>query len=312
MNAPPAGVDVGLIGRANASQEDNRNAARAVRSMFGISSVSGSDDASTLSNLQRIVSAGQIISGATATTERAVIVDSKTAADIAYQVERILQAPPLTLLVNPNQFSVTYGTVQQYSNRTRNGFIFERWGESQAVVSFGGSTGAFISGANPVASNPAATSTSTPTGVQYISKRDSAAYQNFISLFQFYRNNGYIYDTINGSEAHLMVGAVAIDYDQFTYVGNIDSFEYSYSDQSPHRIEWSMEFTAGQIFDSAQAPVLVQPMVSPTPNPAYPNSRARSNVSRPGGVSGGQVIQVSGGDQEASVPLDMLIPSQLR
>jgi hypothetical protein len=109
--------------------------------------------------------------------------------------------------------------------------------------------------------------TSSPTGVQFASKRDSAAYQNFTSLFHFYLNNGYIFDQVGGSEAHLMIGAVAIDYDQMTYVGHIESFEYSYQQDQPHRIEWSMEFIVDQQYDHAEAPVVVLPESSPTPAP---------------------------------------------
>ena len=67
------------------------------------------------------------------------------------------------------------------------------------------------------------------------------------------------------SEAHLAIGAVAIDYDQMTYVGNIDSFEYTYSAEMQHRIEWSMEFTVGRMYDHAEEPVVVAPQSTPTP-----------------------------------------------
>ena len=88
-----------------------------------------------------------------------------------------------------------------------------------------------------------------------------------MSLFHIYRNNGYIYDTIGKSEAHLFIGSVAIDYDQMTYIGNIDSFEYTYSEEMQHRIEWSMEFTVGRIYDHAEEPVVVAPQSTPNPGP---------------------------------------------
>lgn len=314
LNQEPAGVDVGLIGRANVSQQDNQAAADAVRSLFGVSSVSGSDSTQVLATLQQIISAGQIMSSATSTTERAVLVDATTAADIAYQVEKMLQTPPLTLLVNPNQFNRTYNSVQQYANRTRKGFIFERWGEAQVSISFSGSTGVFIAGANPInALGPDTTETTSVSGVQTASMRDSAAFQNFISLYQFYRSNGYIYDTVGKTEAHLMVGALAIDYDQFTYVGHIESFDYAHSDQSPHRIEWNMEFIVDQMFDVAQSPIVVKPHIAPQPNPAYPSRPAQSFITRPDALSGGFVNQsVSGIEQFSTAPLDLFVPSQLR
>lgn len=301
-----------LIGRAGRSQEDNQAAAASIRSLFGTSSISGKDG-TRLSDLQRIVSAGQITSTATSMIERAVLVDNTTAADIAYQVEKILRVPPLTLFVNPNQFTRTYGTVQQYSARTRKGFVFERWGESLLTISFSGSTGAFIAGAGSNEPRGIVVSeTTSATGVQFASMRDSAAYQNFNSLLLFYQNNGYIYDTIGKTEAHLMIGAIAIDYDQFTYIGHIDSFDYSFSDQMPNRLEWNMEFIAHRVIDLASAPVLVQPQRSPSPNPSYPSRYAQRFPQRPDGVTGGGIFRVSGTEQFAETPLQLFVPSQLR
>ena len=255
--AENTGIDVNLIGRGGQSTDEFNTAANAVRSSFGISTITGGTGA--LSQLERIVSAGQIVSGAT-NTERAVFTDALTAADVARQVEILLNTPPLTLFVNPANMSVSYSTVQQFSNRTRWGFMFERWGEGQPAISFSGSTGAFMAGANPATAIPGQAETGSASGTQFASKRDSAAFQNFTSLFHFYRNNGYIFNTIEGSEAHHMVGGLAIDYDQFTYFGHIERFSYSYQEGSPHRIEWSMEFTVSFMYDHAERTTVVQPM----------------------------------------------------
>jgi hypothetical protein len=202
---------------------------------------------------------------------------------------------PLTLLINPNDMSITYQSLQNYTDRGRNGFIFQRWGEAQPTISFSGSTGAFLAaestssvatGGSVTIKNVgdallAATSghaeaeasdgyTNVATGVQFATMRDSAAFQNFISLYHFYRNNGLIYDTITKSEAHLFVGAVAIHYDQWVYVGHIESFEFSFTDENQPRMEWSMEFTVDEMYDTATSPAVVLPMEAPQPNPAYP------------------------------------------
>jgi len=294
-------VDVNLIGSAFQSIDESNAAANEVRRLFGISTVAGADTGLARETLQRIVSAGQIISGVTS-TERAVLTDSLTAADIALQVENALNAPPLTLLVNTREMNITYNTVQQFQNRTRKGRIFERWGESQEVISFSGTTGGFMAAANPQnALGPRTTETSSVSGLQHASKRDSAAFQNFISLFQFYKNNGYIYDTVRGTEAHLMVGSIAIEYDQNVYIGHIDSFEYSYTADTPHRLEWSMEFTVDRKYDTAQAPITVLPM-------QYAGSSLLPNAN-PDAVSGGGLVQVSGTEQFSQTPLDLLIPS---
>jgi hypothetical protein len=309
------GADVNLIGYANQSTEQFQASADAVRNLFGTTNVMGSTGGNRLDTLNQIVSAGQVVSSATSITERAVLVDSITAADIARQIETMLSIPPLTMLINPNSLSFTHSVVQQFSNRGRYGYLFERWGEGQLTISISGSTGGFIAAANPAESFSGMQETTTPSGLQFASKRNSAAFQNFTSLFQFYRNGGMVYDTVTKNIGGLMVGAIAIDYDQFTYVGHIESFDYSYQEGMPHRLEWSMEFTVDVLYDHASASLVVQPMVAPEPNPSYPSSASqRAQAGRPDALTGavsdstGGLVQVSGADQYAQTPLDLLIP----
>jgi hypothetical protein len=320
-------VAVDSLGHANQSTEGFDKAASAVRGAFGGSGVTGAAAQTRLSNLQQIVSAGQILNDSTSQDERATLVDQYTAADIAYQIERILQTSPLTLLVNPNSMSVTHSPVQQYQQRGRYGFVFERWGETQPTVSFSGSTGAFIAGNNPntPAGNGVGSESDPPSGLQYASKRDSAAWQNFMALYHFYRNNGYIYDTLGESEAMLFVGALAIDYDQMTYVGHINSFSFSYQEETAHRVEWEMEFTVDRLYDNAVPPVAVMPMMSPTPTAAYAGRPGPTKVrpESPSPVQWGDPLDLDAGDffsgQEqfdedkdkpgVQVPLDLFFPS---
>lgn len=224
--------------------------------------------------LQSFVSEGQFLADANATVY-STLADAAAAADIALQLQRILEVPPLTLLVNPRDMTITYTSVQNYATRTRNGFVFERWGEEQPTISFSGSTGAFIAGsATAPGTNPwveqVQRESSSVTGVQFASKRDSAAWQNLMALFHFYKNNGYIYNTVDRSEAHHMVGALAIDYDQWTYVGHIESFEYSYEEGMPHRVEWGMEFVVDRMYDNALSTSVVAPQRAPTVSPSDP------------------------------------------
>ena len=308
-------VDVNLLGRANADLSAQTRSALEARSLFGIPTVSGGQTSVALSTLQRIVSAGQVVSGASL-TQRAVFTDALTAADIAYQVELILSIPPLTLLVNPKEMSVTYPTIQQYQNRSRDGFIFERWGEGQTTISFSGTTGGFISGANPGGTFPSQKETTTPSGLQWASRRNSAAFQNFVSLYQFYRNNGYIFDLMGRSRANHMVGAISIDYDQKTYIGHITTFNYSYSQEMPHRLEWSLEFTAGKILDKADSPGVVLPLRAPSPNPSYPSGTSRGTPSvsfgTPASVAGVLGGGFGGPTGYAETPLQDLGPSGIR
>ena len=306
-----SGANVNLIGQAGQSVQGAQSSADAVRKAIGISSVTGSGTSTAQATLSRIVSAGQVVAGLLNTTQRAVLVDRYTAAAIALQIENALLVPPLTLLVNPKEFNISYGTVQNSTARGRLGFIFERWGETQPTITISGSTGAFIAGANPLTGQGALTqSTKSPSGVQGISRRDSASWQNFVSLYQFYRSNGYIYDTIGKSEAPLMIGAIAIDYDQFTYVGHIESFDYAYVGEKPNNIEWSMTFTVDQMYDTATSPTSLAPYSSPTPSPSSTTRKGSSSRPDSSYLLNGSV-QVSGVSGYAESPLSMFTPSQL-
>jgi hypothetical protein len=312
-------TNVNLRGRANEDLQAQTQSAQEARNLFGVQTNSGSQNSVALSTLQGIVSSGQVVSGSSL-TERAVFTDALTAADVAYQVEQILSVPPLTLLVNPKDMAITYTPIQQYQNRARDGFIFERWGENQPTVSFSGTTGGFIAGENSAGRIPGQTSTTTPTGLQWASRRNSAAFQNFVSLYQFYRNNGYIFDLVRGSRAHHMIGALQITYDQWAYIGHISSFSYSYDQNMPNRLEWSMEFTVDRIYDLAQNPGVVLPLKAPSPNPSYPSGVSRttstfapptpSSVSGIIAVNGAPLgVNVSGTEQFAETPLQALLPA---
>lgn len=273
-------VDVNLLSRASRDTRTATQQANRIRQALGLSDVLPGAPGDTSPVTSR--AAGQRLQTTLGTQERAVLADLVTVSDIRYQVQTMLSVPPLTLFINPNSLSTSYTAVQQFSERSRNGFIFQRWGEGQVNLSISGVTGAFAAGnAPPTTFGPATAGSydnTVPTGVQFASKRDSAAFQQFVSLYQFYRNNGYVYDTINGTEAHLMIGAVAIDYDQWTYVGHIDSFEYTYDAEKPHQIEWSMEFIAGRMYDHAEAPVVVGPQSSPTPGRGQLSARELADL----------------------------------
>jgi hypothetical protein len=282
-----SGIDVNLLGRVGEVLNRNGSQANVLRQSLGQSMVMTDTQATTrLADLNATLSAGRVLQTTMGTEQRSVLADNVTVADIQYQVEKMLQTPPLTLFINPTDMNITYTAIQQYSQRTRYGKVFERWGEDQPKISISGSTGAWCAGADPNTAMGFPSSggeNSVATGVQFATKRDSAAFQQFTSLYHLYRNNGYIYDTIENSQAMLFVGAVAIDYDQMTYVGNIDSFSYSYEEGDPNRIQWSMEFTVGRMYDHAEAPIIVLPESSPsvTPGSLSTAELAREMSNRP-------------------------------
>jgi len=217
----------------------------------------------------------------TSTANQAAVSDLTQALDVIYQLNVLLNTPPLTLLVNPETLTITHAKKQQYQDRNRFNYIFQSWGEEQIRLSVSGKAAGFVVGANnPIAFSDVglgADETNVVSGYQWASKLDSASWQNFMSMFQFYRNNGYIYDRsgVSGggpSEAHLFIGTIEITYDQFVYVGNFENFSYSYSEMKQHgAIEFSFEFVVSSVFDrgcdrTGAAPV--RPYFNPpTPSP---------------------------------------------
>lgn len=215
------------------------------------------------------------------------LADAYTAADISLQLERMLQAPPLTLLVNPSEMQTQYTKVQSYSQKSRYGYIFEAFSEELPRISFSGSTAGFVSGSNG--------DSRIPDGYQGAVRLDSAAWQNFMALYQFYRNNGYIFDTVGRSEAHLFIGAVSIEYDQMTYIGHFENFSFSFDATMPNRVEYSMEFVLTRAFDNAKSQTSVGPISIGGQGPSQPNLAA-SAESR---------TQL-GGQDVASLPFDLI------
>jgi len=275
-----------------------------VQAALGNTFIGNLSDATLTGSLETFVSNGALNMGQN-TNAIPTLADAYVAADIALQLRNILNVPPLTLLINPNSFSISYNKLQNFSSRTRFGYVFEAWGEEQPRLTISGSTGAFIAGAvdtgNPFGGQ-AEGQTSTPSGVQFAAKRNSAAWQNLMGLFQFYKNNGYIYDTLGQSEAHLMIGALAIDWDQWTYVGHMDSFKYQYDENIPHRVTFDIEFIVSRIYDWGQTPSAVSPQSSPT---ASPSSHTQASSATSLRAAGRSVLTVTGQDI-GQVPLQIL------
>lgn len=195
------------------------------------------------------------------------LADHLVAADIALQLEGFMKTPPLTLLVNPTSLSISYEKVQQYSNRSRFGYIYEAWGEQQPKLSISGQIGAFIAGSSDGTS---------PSGVQFASKRDSAAYQNLMNLFSIYKNGGYIHDTIYKSKSPHFIGALAIEYDGWTYIGHMENFNYGFEEKETQNgsIQFDFEFTVSQMYDSDQPIESVQQLSNPNQGPPPRQDRA--------------------------------------
>ena len=203
------------------------------------------------------------------------ITDKKVARDIAAQLNRILNVPPLTLYINPTSFAVNYNKIQQYQDKSRSQYIYQSWGEEQPKMSVSGRIGAYLCGRNGTVANVA-------DGVQFASKRDSASFQQLMNLLMFFKNNGYIQDTLGGALAPQLVGIISIEYDQNTYLGSFDSFTWGYTETAQNGgVEFSFEFTVSQMYDNAQS-AKVKPMRSPTPSPSDPRYGAQGQAPNAG------------------------------
>jgi len=189
------------------------------------------------------------------------------------QLNKMRATPALTLLVNPEQLQIQYQKKQVYTDRNRFNYIFQSWGEEQVRLSVSGRSAGFVTGTTGVDNfedvDIGDIRTKTVSGYQYASKWDSAAWQNLMSLFAFYRNNGYIYDLAGRprSEAHLFIGNIEITYDQWVYVGNFENFSYEYSEGKQHgAVNFSFDFVASFIYDRSQLGK-IEKWKSPTPSP---------------------------------------------
>jgi len=233
------------------------------------------------------------------------IADLRTAVDIASQLQSVLATPPLVLLINPESLAVSYTKIQAFQDRTRFGYVFQAWGEEQPSLSITAKCGAFISGGR---------------GVQWASRRDSAAWQNLMTAFQFYRNNGYIYDTVGESNAHLLVGALSIRYDQWIYFGNMQTLSYNLEDAATVHggVSFEMEFIVSAMVDTASPSFNVGPEQGPNPSPndtrysgvenAAFNPSGEFSVFASSGATGGTRAPSTGVSsvltQEMGTPLD--------
>jgi len=148
------------------------------------------------------------------------------------QAEQMQDLDPLFLYINPASFDKSYAHVVSES-RTRYGHIVEQWGTEMPTISASGQIGAFM--VNFGNSQGEGTG-----GLAVNLRRGSYAYQNLMSLYQVYRNNGYLY---NIQKVPALVGAVRIFYDGAIYTGSFDSFSISQSEDSPFTLEYDFEFT---------------------------------------------------------------------
>lgn len=218
-----------------------------------------------------------------------------SALSILLQVKQLMSVPPLLLLINPQSMSTTHTKIAQFQERSRKGYIYQAWGEELVKISFTFKIGAYAVGSG---------GSRKPSGIQRASRLDSASFQQLQTLLSMFQSNGYIQDVVGHSKAHLMVGNIAIEYDQNVYVGHFDTFSMTEEEgQQNGGLQFDMEFTAIKVFDLAQPTTSVSPLSSPANPLNNQRGTGRGTIQRSGSTSGIQVITAPTiGIQGSNVP----------
>ena len=154
-------------------------------------------------------------------------------------IERMAATPPLRMLINPQSFRVSMEKVISDGNWGRNGHIIEHWGDGQDRIEGSGKIAAFYSIDATNGNGPGLTRTA---------RQFSQSYQNFLSLWLLYKNNGGVYlpDPITAG-SHFknlsVLGSVYVYYDEVLYVGSFDDFNLTEAETTPFTLEYSFNFT---------------------------------------------------------------------
>jgi hypothetical protein len=155
-------------------------------------------------------------------------------------VDQIANTPPLRLLVNPQSFRVSAEKLISSGNWGRNGPIIEHWGENQDKIEGSGKIAAFYSMDANNSNGPGLTRTA---------RQFSTSYQNLLSLFLLYKNNGGVWfpDPLLPGNSRVknlsVVGSVYLYFDEILYIGSFDNLSLTESDSAPHTLDYSFSFT---------------------------------------------------------------------
>lgn len=199
-------------------------------------------------------------------------------------IQQMKNTPPLKMLVNPTSFKLTAEKIVSDGDWGRNGPIVEHWGEQLDKLECSGKVAAFYAldqqggnlnvsqGQNVFGSNFAAPQPTSFTGlsagggpgITRIARQYSRAYQNFLSLWLLYKNNGGLWlnpaqlvPTQPGQTASPLasqptnlsvLGSIYIYYDNILYLGSFDNFNLTESETAPYTLEYNFTFTVRATF----------------------------------------------------------------
>jgi len=172
--------------------------------------------------------------------------------------------PTLTLLINPNNMSLTFA--KKVNPRfARDGFIVEEWGEELDVIQCSGKIGGYF-----ITKGAGIPGPESMNGLNRYSRSKSLSFKNIYKLLYMFRNNGCIFqNSERGEEDNRLiqsrgypyinkripkvlenvknridrVGDVYLQYDLTTYLGSFDNFSMTEDANSPYTLEYSFQFT---------------------------------------------------------------------
>ena len=220
-------------------------------------------------------------------------------------IETMAGTPPLRLLVNPQSFKLTPEKIISEGNWGRNGPIIEHWGDNQDKLEVSGKIAAFYSmDASGQQLIPIKSTSPTPgspgngPGLGRTARQFSQSYQNFLSLWLLYKNNGGVWlPDINdptGRQTNLsLLGSIYIYYDDTLYVGSFDSFNINEDETVPFSLSYDFSFTvrAWFLLDRVADPTLtygapryfqsIDPAKAPTGSPTDPFTAANNEQPEP-------------------------------
>lgn len=162
-------------------------------------------------------------------------------------LDQMARTPPLRLLVNPRSFKVGSEKIISDGNWGRNGPIVEHWGEQQDTIEGSGKIAGFYSIDAVGGSNSSGAAGAGP-GLTRTARQFSLSYQNLLSLWLLYKNNGGIWlpdltDNNSSKRTNLnVVGSIYIYYDDILYIGSFDSFNINEAEEAPFALEYDFTF----------------------------------------------------------------------
>jgi hypothetical protein len=171
----------------------------------------------------------------------------------ALLIENMRNTPPLRLLVNPSTFKIASEKIVSDGNWSRNGAIVEHWGGQQDKIDASGRLAAFLA---IDANNPDQYADGSSPGLTRVARNYTASFQNFLSLYLLYKNNGYLLTSgleqsnVQGkfSSRLSLIGSVYIYYDSALYIGSFDTFTITETDDKPYTLEYNFQFTVRATF----------------------------------------------------------------